>query len=158
MHVHFVFLFSMCLIEEDKSEKKMIQHVFDLILGGNHTLSSTGINDKRNNNNNNSPQEKFNEQIVPMARLSRTTASEEYDSDFDDSSHEDDEPLTRTDSINEYDEEQQQNQIIVRQLEILWGIVQEWLRKEESYSEQLTKMDEQVLIKTFISFLLNLYF
>jgi len=49
-----------------------------------------------------------------MARLSRTTVSEEYDSDFDDSSHEEVEQITHQDSINEHDEEQEhQNQIIV---------------------------------------------
>ncbi len=48
-----------------------------------------------------------------MACSSQGTISEEYDSDFENSSHEDDEPLTHKDSINEYEEEQQHNQIIV---------------------------------------------
>jgi hypothetical protein len=48
-----------------------------------------------------------------MACSSRSTISEEYDSDFENSSHEDDEQLTHKDSINEYEEEQHQNQIIV---------------------------------------------
>ncbi len=50
-----------------------------------------------------------------MAHLSRTTVSEEYDSDFDDSSHEEVEQITHQDSTNEHDEEEEehQNQIIV---------------------------------------------
>ncbi len=81
-----------------------------LFLGGNHTLSSIGTNDKPNDNN--LPQEKLNDQQPPMDRLSRTTVTEEYDSDFDDSSHEDDEQIAHKDSINESDEEHQ-NQILV---------------------------------------------
>jgi hypothetical protein len=32
----------------------------------------------------------------------------------------------------------------MRQQKILWGIEQEWLRKEKSYIEQLEKMDQQL--------------
>jgi hypothetical protein len=79
-------------------------------IGGIHTLSSTGMNDKRNDYN--LSQEKLNDQHVPIARLSRTTVSEECDSDFDDSSHEDDEQIGRKESVSEYNEQRQQ-QIIV---------------------------------------------
>ena len=98
----------------------MIQHVFlihfdkisfvFLFLGGIHILSSTGIQEKRNDQN--LSQEIFNEQQLPMARRSQTIVSEDYDSDFDDSSHEDDEPIPRTESIIEHEEEQRK-QIIV---------------------------------------------
>jgi hypothetical protein len=118
MHVHFIPFLINSLFFKKKTTKKIrqiIRHVLInvfifLILGGNHTLSSTGTNDKLNDNN--LPQEKLNEQPISMARLSRTTVSEEYDSDFDDSSHGDDEQITHIDPINEYDEEHQ-NQIIV---------------------------------------------
>jgi hypothetical protein len=88
------------------SEKQYI--VFISISGGIHTLSSTGRND-----NNIIPEEKLTNSQVPMACSLHGTVSEEYDSDFDNSSHEDDEQLTHKDSINESYEEQQ-NQIIVK--------------------------------------------
>lgn len=147
MHVHL-------FIEEDK---RNYSTRFRFILGGNHTLSSSTNNDKRNDNNNNKKsisQEKLNEQSALMAQLSRTTVSEEYDSDFDDSSDEDSKQLSRTVSINDYDEKEQQQQIIARQQQILVGIVQEWLRKEEFYTEQLKKMEEQVKY-LFFSFVLH---
>ncbi|CAF0837740.1 unnamed protein product [Adineta steineri] len=103
-------------------------HIHQNDSAASHTLSSTEIND--------------NTQQIKMAYANQGTISEEYDSDFDNSSHEDDEQIPHKDSINEYDEEQQ-NQIILRQQQLLWGIVQEWLRKEELYCEQLKTMAEQ---------------
>ena len=49
-----------------------------------------------------------------MASSSRGTISEDYDSDFDNSSHEDDEPTAHKDSVHELDEEEQHNELIVR--------------------------------------------
>ena len=57
--------------------------------------------------------EKLTNSPMLMACSSHGTVSEEYDSDFDSSSHEDDEQSTHKDSMNESLEEQQ-NQIIVK--------------------------------------------
>jgi len=86
----------------------IISFLFFFSAGGIHALLSTGIYD------NNISQEKLNDQQIQMACSSQGTISEEYDSDFENSSHEDDEQLTHKDSINEYEEEQQHhNQVIV---------------------------------------------
>lgn len=131
-----------------------------LIVGGIQTLSSVGSHEKRTISNHS--QENLNEPQSLMARSSRTNISEEYDSDFDDLSNEDEEPSTRRDSLYENSEEKRKQMLLevsrsfeeksnffsfdlqLRQQQILAGIVQEWLRKEESYLEQLKKMNEQV--------------
>ncbi|UJR25604.1 hypothetical protein I4U23_006948 [Adineta vaga] len=94
-------------------------------------------------NENNTSEETLDDQHMPTTFSARSGMSnEEQDSDFDESSPEDEEQLTTKDSNHEHEEEQH-NQIILRQQQILWGIVQEWLRKEQSYCDQLKKMDEQ---------------
>ncbi|CAF2314824.1 unnamed protein product [Rotaria sp. Silwood2] len=108
---------------------------------GIHTISSTGNSDKLNDNQN--TQETLNDYQLGMASSTRGAVIEEYDSDFDNSSPEEDEQLTHKDSINDYDEEQQ-NQLILRQQQVLWGIVQEWSKKEDSYCDELKKMAEQL--------------
>ncbi|CAF1103919.1 unnamed protein product [Rotaria sordida] len=108
---------------------------------GIHTISSAGNSDKRNNNQN--IQERLNDYQLQMSSSRHGTIVEEYDSDFDDSSHEDDEQLTNKDSTNDYEEEQQ-NKLISRQQQVLWGIVQEWSRKEKFYCEELRKLEEQI--------------
>ncbi|CAF0848479.1 unnamed protein product [Rotaria sp. Silwood1] len=113
---------------------------------GIHTLSSGGNIEKQHDS-----QEKLTDHQSPMASSSRGTGSEDYDSDFDNQSHEDeidndDEQITNRkqdeDLIDE--QEEQQKQLILRQQKILWGIGQEWLRKEKTYIEQLEKMDQQL--------------
>ena len=85
-----------------------------------------------------------------MASSSRGTGSEDNDndSDFDNQSHEDeDEQIINTRKQNEdllREQEEQQKQIFLRQQKIVWGIEQEWLRKEQNYIEQLEKMDQHV--------------
>lgn len=68
-----------------------------LFLGGIQTSSSVGSHDKRFVSN-------YSHDL--MARSSGTNISEEYDSDFDDSSSEDEEPSTQTGSPYENNEEQ----------------------------------------------------
>jgi hypothetical protein len=108
----------------EKEKIRQVGHVFFLndeyivcffllhpIPGGIHTLSSAaGITEKRHDDDDNNSQEKLNDYQTQMACSSQ--ANENYDSDFDNSSHEDDEPLTHKDSINEHEEEHQ-NQLIV---------------------------------------------
>ncbi|CAF0805510.1 unnamed protein product [Rotaria sp. Silwood1] len=108
---------------------------------GIHTISSTGNSDKRNDDQN--TQEILNDYPLRMNSSTQDVVIEDYDSDFDNSSHEDDEQLTHKDSINDYEEEQQ-NQLILRQQQVLWGIVHEWSRKEECYCDELKKMAEQL--------------
>lgn len=79
----------------------LLQHVFSL-LGGIQTLSSAGSSERRMSST--QSYENLNEPQGLTAHFSQTTASEDYDSDFDDSSNEDDEPLTRRDSSHENNE------------------------------------------------------
>ena len=69
---------------------------------------------KRNDHTATGVQGKVNTHSSHMASSSRGTISEEYDSDFDNSSHEDDEPIGHKDSVHELDEEEQHNELIVR--------------------------------------------
>ncbi|CAF3537649.1 unnamed protein product [Rotaria sordida] len=112
---------------------------------GIHTLSSQGNSEKRHDS-----QEKLTDHQSPMASSSRGTGSEDNDSDFDNQSHEDDidnddeQTTNRPQSEDSINEQEQQKQLILRQQKILWGIEQEWLRKEKTYIEQLEKMDQQL--------------
>ncbi|CAF2854630.1 unnamed protein product [Rotaria sp. Silwood2] len=127
---------------------------FYLLFGGIHTLSSQGTNEKRHDS-----QEKLTNHQSPMASSSRGTGSEDYDSDFDNQSHEDDidndEQITNRKQNEHFinEQEEQQKQLVLRQQKILWGIEQEWLRKEKTYIEQLEKMDQQLY---YISVAINL--
>jgi hypothetical protein len=74
------------------------------------TETLTGTN-KRFYENRDGIQEKLNDRSMNMASSTHGTANEEYDSDFDDYSHEDDEQIVHKDSITE--QEDQQAQIMV---------------------------------------------
>ncbi|CAF3551510.1 unnamed protein product [Rotaria socialis] len=108
---------------------------------GIHTISSTGNSDQQHDHDHR--EEKINENLLHMACSTREAVIEDYDSDFDNSSPEDDEQLTNKDSTNEY-EEDERTHLILRQQRVLWSIVQEWSRKEQVYCDELKKMKEQV--------------
>lgn len=73
-------------------------------------MSSTLIHD--NPDDDRHAEDTMHEHHPRTTSSARSPINEEYDSDFDDSSHGDEEELTHKDSINEYEE--QQSQIIVR--------------------------------------------
>ncbi|CAF3853963.1 unnamed protein product [Rotaria magnacalcarata] len=108
---------------------------------GIHTISSTGNSDQQHDHVHR--EEKINENLLRMACATRGAVIEDYDSDFDNSSPEDDEQLTNKDSTNEY-EDDEKSHLILRQQRVLWSIVQEWSRKEQFYCDELKKMKEQV--------------
>ena len=74
-------------------------------------VSSAGVGDKSKDCSH--IQETLNDHQPQMVCSAQGPVGEEYDSDFDDTSHEDDEPLTHEDAVNE-DEEEQHSQFIVR--------------------------------------------
>lgn len=86
-------------------------YLYIYIIGGVDTISSTRPIDKRNDYTHN--EETLKEHQSQMESSTKEGAIEEYNSDFDNSSFDEDEPLTHKDSVKEYEEEKK-HQLIVK--------------------------------------------